>query len=82
MSSGFIVMFWGGVGLLLFIWDPINGEHYHRGRHSRHRAKGAKLVDCVCVVEVVGAVGIEIASLQNKSCTVNVLVPPPTFNCC
>jgi hypothetical protein len=31
---------------------------------------------------LVGAVGIEIASLQNKSCTVNGIVPPPTFNCC
>jgi hypothetical protein len=32
--------------------------------------------------DLVGAVGIEIASLQNKSCTVNGIVPPPTFNCC
>jgi hypothetical protein len=28
---------------------------------------------------LVGAVGIEIASLQNKSCTVNGIVPPPQF---
>ena len=30
-------------------------------------------------MSLVGAVGIEIASLQNKSCTVNGIVPPPRF---
>jgi hypothetical protein len=31
---------------------------------------------------MVGAVGIEIASLQNKTCMANGLAPPPAFNCC
>jgi hypothetical protein len=38
--------------------------------------RGAKFFRCV---RLVGAVGIETASLQNKSCTVNGIVPPPRF---